>query len=124
MVLSFYGLLLDLLVECVFLQHRVVLLQLDTLSSILPVLGSDVTAHAGLTGSLVLSALEDHLYSVFIPCHNQLAIAFCDYRVKIPFALDSFSTAEIPLKLIVLIAVVDNFSVIHLPSSGTKKRFV
>jgi hypothetical protein len=47
-----------------------------------------------------------------------------DYRVKIPFSLDSFSTAEIPLRLIVLIAVVDSFRVIHLPSSGTKKRFV
>ena len=64
--------LLDFLVNCHFLQNRVVLLKLETLSSILTVFRGDVTAHARHARGLVLSALQNHLDPITFLCHDTL----------------------------------------------------
>ena len=54
-----------------FLQVRIVLLKLQTFGSVLFVLSSDITAHAGNTTILLLGAFQNHLHScvfVFL-CH-------------------------------------------------------
>lgn len=54
-----------------FLEDGVVLLQLQTLSSVLAVLGGDVTGSAGHTACLVLGAFEDDLNAISFSflCH-------------------------------------------------------
>jgi hypothetical protein len=64
--------LLDFLVNSVFLQNRVVLLELEALSSILTVLRGDVTAHARHARGFVLCALHDHLDPITFLCHDTL----------------------------------------------------
>ncbi len=56
--------LFNLFVEGVLAQHRVVLLQFDTIRSILPVLSRDVAGCSGHARTLVLGALQYHLYAV------------------------------------------------------------
>ena len=54
------------------LQEGVVLLALETLGSVLPVLGGDVTGDSGYAAGFLLGALEDDLHPVsfcFL-CHN------------------------------------------------------
>ena len=50
--------LFNLFVEGVLAQHRVVLLQFDSIRSILPVLGRDVAGRSGHARILVLGALK------------------------------------------------------------------
>jgi hypothetical protein len=57
-------------VKRVLLEDRIVLLQLDPLSSVFPVLGGIVPAHTGLAGGFVLGTLKNYLDPVLIPCHN------------------------------------------------------
>ena len=72
-------------------------------------------AHARLTGSLMLGALQNHLNAVAFLCHVLVSL----YQLaNMPLARASFNTAVMPLLLIVLIAFVETFKVIHLPSSG------
>lgn len=60
--------------EGVLLQNRVVLLELNALGGILPVLGGDIAAHAGLAGGLMLCALENYLYAVAFLCHDRFRL--------------------------------------------------
>ena len=64
--------LLDFLVNSHFLQNRVVLLELKTLSRVLAVLCGDVTAHARHARGLVLCALQNHLDPITFLCHDTL----------------------------------------------------
>jgi len=106
-------------VESIFFHNRIVLLKFNPFGGVLAVFGSDVTAHTWQTAGFVLCALQNHLYSISFLCH-----CFKYYSVNTPFAFASFNTEEMPLLLIVLMAVDETFNVIHFPSSGTKKRLV
>ena len=53
-----------------FFQNRIVLLQLETLGSVLPVLGGNVAGSAGHATIFVLCALHDYLYAIAFLCHE------------------------------------------------------
>ena len=57
------------------LKDGVVLLKLETLGSVLAVLGGDVTAGAGHTTILVFGAFEDYLNAItfYFLCHDCVA---------------------------------------------------
>src|SRR5690606_13473065 len=90
------------------------------LCSVFAVFRGNVAAHARLRRSFMLSAFQNYLNAIAFFCHD-CSISY--YSTRCPFALASFRTAEIPCLLMLFIALVDNFSVIHLSSSGMKKRF-
>jgi len=105
------------------LHHRIVLFQFNALGSILPIFRGDVAAHASQATALVFGAFQNYLDSVLIPCHDLVYLKSYDALAKKPSALASFKTAEIPFLVMVLIALVVSFKVIHFPSSGMKNLF-
>src|SRR6187397_2738845 len=104
----------------IFFQDRIVLFQFQPLSSIFSVLRGDITTHAWHVRGFMLRALQNHLYPVTFFCHDSM---FFYYNTRYPLALASFNTAVMPYLEIVFIPFVDTFNVIHLFSSGMKKRF-
>ena len=76
--------LLDFLVNGYLFEDSVILLQFQTLGSVLLVLGSDVTGGARHTAVLVLGALHDYLYPVAFLSHFDFELKFECAKVIIP----------------------------------------
>jgi hypothetical protein len=76
--------LLDFFMNGYLFEDSVVFLQLQTLGSVLLVLGGDVTGGAGHTAVLVLGALHYYLYPVAFLSHFDLELKFECAKVIIP----------------------------------------
>ena len=68
--------LFNFLVYGDFLEDGVVFLQLQTLGSVLAVLGGDIALRSGHSAGLVFGAFEDHLYAIAFSflCHLYVRI--------------------------------------------------
>lgn len=62
--------LLNLFVNRMLLQDRVVFFQLKPLRSVFAVLSGDVPAHSGHPAVLMLGAFQNYLHPVTFLCHN------------------------------------------------------
>ena len=112
---SFY-----LLVNGHFLQNGIELLDLHSVGSILPVLGSNVPWSSRHPTVLVLSTLQNDLnpISFFSHCSKYFEKRGANLaNYKYPFAFASLRQAFKPLLLIFRIPAAETFSVTHLSSS-------